>query len=111
MAKFSDTMISVKNKTLLTDFYKRFAGLKSEQNEYGCELLKDPATGQVLALAEGVGIKHPALSIEVDDIAKAATDLKSLGGSVITTWEYAGMNGINGADPEGNELVIFQFQR
>lgn len=105
-----DTMISAKNFDALVGFYKSFGSFGIAEATSYCCTLRDSLSGGSICITDGESVKSTALGFRASDLAESLKKLEKLGGKVVKRWEYESMVGANAADPEGNEIMVWQMK-
>jgi predicted enzyme related to lactoylglutathione lyase len=105
---YSDNMLSARDISALSAFYRDSFGLLVESENQGYIMLVDPVSRQRLCLTKGESVARMSPGICAENLEEALGRLEKGGARVRKRWEYPKMLGANCEDPEGNEILVWQ---
>lgn len=107
-AGLKDMMIAAQHLPTLTNFYATCFGLRTDQKGECFTTLVDPVSAQRLCLTDGPSVSRASPGIGTESLEETLAAVARCGGKVLSRWEFPRMKGANCADPEGNEILVWQ---
>lgn len=104
-----DSMIAATDFERLKIFYRDALGLTTVTDTASFATYATSLSGQALCITNGPSLKKAGLSFVTRTLGDAARRFQEAGGTIESSWEFGLMKGVNGRDPEGNEVMLFEL--